>query len=287
MNAARPRCFHAESGRLVQARGSVVHYEDVGEGTPIVTLHGYAADHRLASGWLEPVFSGLPGYRRLYPDIPGMGKSIPAPDLRNADEMLETLIDWIAAVLGDQPFVLAGQSYGGYLALGMLCSRMAARVSGCMLLCPVTRAGRAERTLPPHARLLADDALLSHKHSRAFDDFLSFAVSATADAWARYQAEILPGLQAANSDFIDRFRRKGYALSCQAQFSSLRFDKPALVALGRQDATVGFADALALLQGFSRATFAVLDGGGHNLHLDRPEPLAALTRDWLARLTGR
>lgn len=271
----------------ISVRGSVVHYEDIGEGMPVVALHGYAADHRLAVGWLEPVFAQLPGYRRLYPDLPGMGISVPAPDLQSADDMLETLIDWLRAVLGDQPFVLAGQSYGGYLALGLLCSRIAARVTGLMLLCPVTRAGRAERTLPPHTRLVAEDALLAQPRTRAMDDFLSFAVSATAEAWARYRDEILPGLEAGDHDFINRFRRQGYGLASQAAFASLRFDRPALVVLGRQDATVGFADALTLLGGFSRATFAVLDGCGHNLHLDRPEPLAALTKDWLTRLQGR
>lgn len=270
-----------------EIRGSTIFHESIGEGIPVVALHGYAADHRLAKGWLEPVFAGVPGYRRLYPDLPGMGQSVPAPALTNADAMAETLMDWVDATLGDAPFILAGQSYGGYLALGLLCSRLQSRVSGVMLLCPVTRAAREARTLPPHTRVIEDAALLAENSGDAFEDFLQYAVTATPETWARYREAILPGLEAADRNFIDRFRKTGYALSCQPRFESLRFERPALIALGRQDATVGFADALPLLDGFSRATLAVLDGGGHNLHLDRPEPLTALTRDWLARLKGQ
>ena len=269
-----------------EVRGSTIFHESIGEGTPVVALHGYAADHWLAQGWLEPLFAGVPGYRRLYPDLPGMGQSVPAPALTDADAMVDTLVDWVDAVLGGAPFLLAGQSYGGYLALGLLCSRLAGRVAGLMLLCPVTRAAREARTLPPHIRVTEDAALMAEDHGEAFADFLHMAVTATLEAWARYRAEILPGLEAADAAFIDRFRKTGYALHCEPRFASLRFDRPALIALGRQDATVGFADALPLLAGFSRATLAVLDGGGHNLHLDRPEPLTALTRDWLARLNG-
>ena len=83
-----------------EIRGSTIFHESIGEGTPVVALHGYAADHRLAKGWLEPVFAGVPGYRRLYPDLPGMGQSVPAPGLTNADAMAETLMDWVDAVLG-------------------------------------------------------------------------------------------------------------------------------------------------------------------------------------------
>ena len=139
---------------------------------PVVCLHGYAADHRLSEGWLEPVFTGLEGYRRLYPDLPGMGASVPDPALNDADSMVETLTDWVEAVIGDQRFLLAGESYGGYLALGMLRARLGSRVDGLMLLCPVMMAGRAERTLPPHTRLTADKDLLSRMESgKAFENF--------------------------------------------------------------------------------------------------------------------
>ena len=50
-----------------------VHYAEYGSGTPVLALHGAGVDHREIAGALEPVFTRIPGFRRLYPDLPGMG----------------------------------------------------------------------------------------------------------------------------------------------------------------------------------------------------------------------
>lgn len=51
--------------------------------------------------------------------------------------------------------------------------------------------------------------------------------------------------------------------------------------LGRQDHIVGFADQLALLDHCPQMTVVVLDGAGHNAHLERPAEVAALFGGWL------
>jgi len=53
--------------------GIPVHYAEHGTGTPVLALHGGGVDHREIMGALEPLFAGRPGYRRVYPDLPGMG----------------------------------------------------------------------------------------------------------------------------------------------------------------------------------------------------------------------
>ncbi|OIJ85495.1 alpha/beta fold hydrolase [Streptomyces colonosanans] len=55
-----------------------MNFVEQGAGLPVLALHGWTPDHRLMLGCLEPVFAQRDGYRRLYPDLPGMGKS-PAP----------------------------------------------------------------------------------------------------------------------------------------------------------------------------------------------------------------
>jgi hypothetical protein len=42
---------------------------------PSWALHGGGVDHREIMGALEPLFAGRPGYRRVYPDLPGMGRT--------------------------------------------------------------------------------------------------------------------------------------------------------------------------------------------------------------------
>jgi len=52
-----------------------INYEIIGEGKPIIMLHGYYVDHRLMTGCMEPVLSSKEGFKRIYIDLPGMGKS--------------------------------------------------------------------------------------------------------------------------------------------------------------------------------------------------------------------
>lgn len=68
-----------------------LHFIEYGEGTPVLALHGWTPDHRLMTGCLEPVFARRPGYRRLYPDLPGMGGT-PAPEsVASSDDILRAV----------------------------------------------------------------------------------------------------------------------------------------------------------------------------------------------------
>ncbi len=64
-----------------------------------------------------------------------------------------------------------------------------------------------------------------------------------------------------------------------------RFDRPTLVVAGRQDATVGYADAVEVLGCYPHATLAVLDQADHRLPVPGQAPLfETLVRDWLSRV---
>ena len=69
-----------------------VHCAEYGAGMPVLALHGAGVDHREVAGALEPVFSEIPNYRRLYPDLPGMGLT-PAPGtITSNDDVLDLLL---------------------------------------------------------------------------------------------------------------------------------------------------------------------------------------------------
>ncbi len=70
-----------------------MYYEEYGEGTPILMLHGYYPDHRLMTGCMEPVFKKHPGYRRIYVDLPGMGRTEASKSVYNSDTMLDTVLE--------------------------------------------------------------------------------------------------------------------------------------------------------------------------------------------------
>lgn len=54
----------------------VIHCVEHGTGRPVLVLHGAGVDHREAEACFEPVLEGVSGLRRIYPDLPGMGRTI-------------------------------------------------------------------------------------------------------------------------------------------------------------------------------------------------------------------
>jgi pimeloyl-ACP methyl ester carboxylesterase len=113
-----------------------VHYVEHGEGCPLLTLHGAGVDHREVMGCLDPVFDAFTGYRRIYPDLQGLGRT-PVPEtIRGADDVLELLLGFIDGVIGDQPLLIAGHSTGGYYAQA-IAGRRPDQVVGLALLCPL------------------------------------------------------------------------------------------------------------------------------------------------------
>ena len=103
-----------------KVRQAEIYYEDIGEGKPILLIHGFTLDHRVMSGCMEPIFTLRDGWRRIYIDLPGMGLTKNYNEISSSDDMLNTLTDFIEAVLPNQEYIIAGESYGGYIASGLI-----------------------------------------------------------------------------------------------------------------------------------------------------------------------
>ena len=260
-----------------------LYYEEYGEGKPVLCLHGYAVDHRLMTGCLEPVFAKTQGYRRIYPDLPGMGRSPAAAWLRSADDMLAVIRAFTDTVIPGESFLVAGESYGGYMALGLI-HTMRARIGGAMLICPVVIADAAARTVPGKRLLWQSPDFCALPEDADQSAFLDIAVIAAPAIYQAYQRDIAPGAAAGDADFLARYMREGYRLSFEDALQTPDFHKPMSIVTGRQDHWVGYADAFSLLAGCSRATFAALDGCGHNLQIENEALFRRLAADWLWRV---
>lgn len=258
-----------------------LHHVAHGEGTPVLALHGWTPDHRLMTGCLEPIFAARPGYRRLYPDLPGMGQS-PAGSIDSSDGIMATLREYIDTEIGAEPFVLIGESYGGYLARGLVAERPE-QILGLGLICPSGQAlEHADRTVPDHVVLESDPAVLEGLTPEQVEDFTGIAVLQTAETLRRYQQDIEPGLDAADVEAMARIR-KNWALTIAPESGPI-YTGPSLILCGRQDSVTGFEDQYPLLPHYPRASYVVLDRAGHNLQIEQPELLATLIGDWLSRI---
>jgi pimeloyl-ACP methyl ester carboxylesterase len=248
----------------------VVHYVERGSGMPLVALHGAGVDHREIEAAVEAIVPGT-GYRRIYPDLPGMGRST-TDGLNSNNDVVTLLGDFIDQAEG--PVLLLGHSYGAYLARGVA-ARRPDTVLGLALLCPVAE---RSRNVPHHAVVRQDvDAYdqLDPGQQAGFDEYFVVRTRATA---RRYREQVVPGTALVDETALERIFAR-WAID----FGSHTFSAPTLIAAGRRDSVVGYIDAIDLLENYPRSTLAVVEDAGHAFMHERPDLFASLLIDWLGR----
>ncbi|MBB2890676.1 alpha/beta fold hydrolase [Flexivirga oryzae] len=250
----------------------VIHYVEHGSGLPLVALHGVAVDHRELEAGLEPL---LPDgdCRRIYPDLPAMGRST-AVGLASNNDVVTALGAFIERTVHGPALVL-GQSYGAYLARG-LAARRPDLVAGLALICPLSESV-GERPSPKV--VVQDDRAydeLDPSQHAGFDEYFVVRTPATG---RRYRDSVVPSASLVNeSALTDIFTE------FPIDMGHGTYSYPTLVAAGLHDTTVGFDDAVHLLDIYPRTTVAVIDGAGHALIHERPRALAGLISDWSERV---
>lgn len=261
-----------------------IHYQEAGEGKPVLMIHGLGCDLRLMKGCMEPIFHQYDGkYKRIYLDLPGMGQSNAELEEISSDGILQILVSFAEDVIGES-FLLAGESYGGYLARGVL-AKLPQWVDGMLLLCPVVIARHADRNVPSKSLQVIDRDFFEQLDHDIPKDFLEYAVVADQHIYSRYLEEIDAGVKILDKSFIYQLsKRYPFSFDVDQLLRDIRFQKPVLLISGRQDNSVGYQDLWKLTEDYPRATYAVLDMTGHNLQLEQPELFTCLTRDWLRRL---
>jgi len=259
-------------------------YEIRGKGVPVLMIHGFGIDRRVMLGCMEPIFRRRPGWKRIYLDLPGMGQTPAPPSLNNADEMLEAIIEFSNEIIPDGPFLVVGQSYGGYLARGMV-RLIPERLKGVLLICPVIVAERKRRNLPPRKIFEKDESFLKtigeNEYKSLFERVL---VMQDEKRWMRFTQDIIPGRRSRDQAFLERFEKHGYSFSFDVDRLERSFSRPTLVLAGRQDSSVGYRDALKLIENYSRGTFATLDKAGHGLEVEQETVFNCLVNEWLNRV---
>ena len=260
----------AHYGGAVEARGSrtTVHYVEHGEGIPALILHGAGVDHRESEACFEPAFAGTHGIRRIYPDLPGMGRT-PAPEeIRSAEDVLAVLLEFVDQVSDGAPRLIVGHSAGAHFALAMA-TRRPEGTAGLALVCP----------LLPDIRDVPEHRVVVGSGDLGDEDFRGYFIVQTPEMRERYERFVAPGMSLADEGAMERIAERWEL----APGEGPPFGGPTLVVAGRLDSTVGYAAALDLAARSPHATVAVLDDAGHALPHERPEMLRALIHDWVDR----
>jgi pimeloyl-ACP methyl ester carboxylesterase len=261
-----------------------VYYETYGAGQAILMIHGYRIDHRVLSTSLEPLFNERGGYQRIYLNLPGMGQTPSGEWLENSDVMLDVVCEFIERVIPNQNFLVVGQSYGGYLARGLLHRKFEA-IDGLMLLVPVIQPRGEDRKVPPQFTLIRDEAALDTLNPMMRQIFENMCVIQTPELIAK-TAAVAQGMTLSDHEFLNAFQQDStrYRLSFDVDDLREPFEMPMLTLSGRHDNNVGYPNTYTFLDNFPRGTVAVLDRAGHNLPLEQETLFNALVHEWLDRV---
>lgn len=261
-----------------------VYYEEFGEGEPILIIHGLACNIELMKGCIEPIFKKVNGYKRIYIDLLGMGKSNKCSlEYASSDKILEMLLSFIKEKI-DKEFLLIGESYGGYLSRGIL-SKCYKNIEGLMLLCPMIIPDDTKRTLPEGNLKFHDKEFLEKMNKNRREIFLEYMIIANEKMYKRFEKEVISGIEQADNDFIKKLRENySFSFNVDEEIKMINFSKPSLFITGRQDNAVGYYDLYNLVEDYPRATFAILDTAGHNLQIEQEEVFNSLFLNWLERV---
>ena len=254
----------------------IMDYEVIGDGVPVLIIHGWGISRITMKGAFEPVFSELDGYKRFYIDLPGMGNSGHG-DVKNSDDMLELLHGFAVDVIGE-PFIIVGQSYGGLLARGFV-NKYQELIKKIILLVPCIIPGVKQGRVEPHTVLEQDDELLVSLTDDERESFTLMNVMLTRGVWERYRMYLMPALESADWDFLNNVLEGSFSFNPDDLKEPCTI--PCLIIAAKQDTEVGYKDQFDLMEKYINATYCAVERAGHNLQIEQPEIFGSLVKNWL------
>jgi pimeloyl-ACP methyl ester carboxylesterase len=217
-------------------------------GTPVICLPWFGTSRAMTRSAFQPAFDGT-GVRQVYVDLPGHGDSaaVTPPTSEAVLEAVVALIEKRAA----EPVLLAGCSYGGYLAAAVA-RRRPELVRGLLLVCPGVR---RERELPQTMEVVAEPGWLDPAPAD-LREHLHHALGRRARhvvaALSRALASDPPG----DEDYLDELQGGGGYFFGDDDVLTV-FEGPVSVVTGRQDGIVGYADQLRRMSVYPHGTFVL------------------------------
>jgi pimeloyl-ACP methyl ester carboxylesterase len=256
-------------------RGIGITADIGGEGPAVLFIHGFPLDRTM---W-RPLTSALTGWRRIAPDLRGMGQS----EGTDGDVQLATYADDFAALLDAlhvDRAVVCGHSMGGYVAFELF-RRHAARVSGLILLStratPDDAEGRAQRDAMI-ARVRRDGCgFLGDEMVPRLVAPESLKTMPEVMQQVRHMAAANPpgGIVGALAAMRDRVDSTPLLPTITV---------PTLVLAGRNDQLFPASAARAMADAIPDAHYAVIPGAGHLAPLEQPVNTGRLVREFLEAL---
>jgi 3-oxoadipate enol-lactonase len=262
--------------------GSTLNYVDVGQGVPVILIHGLFLDHTA----FEQQIKAFEGQARIIAiDIHGHGESSVINQPISLDEMAEDYFD-LARQLGIQQAIWGGVSLGGMTSL-RIAIRYPEAVLGLLLL-NTNAASGAGKKVPSLDGLNAPLTLRFLWNTQ----FLKQQVL-KAGLFGRTTLATNPDLQRI---WIDKMKQISSismkhtieavlsASSILEQLSSIRV--PTIVAGGEEDVALPMSASQEIQQRISHSTLVKIERCGHSSSIEQPKQVNQLLEQLLLKVNG-
>lgn len=255
----------------ITVRGAELAVESQGSGPAVLFIHGFPLDRTI---WRHQV-DHLDGFRRIAPDLRGMGRSA-APDLGYSMSTYAEDLAGLLEALGEESAVLCGHSMGGYIAFEFL-RRWPDRVRGLILVDTKAEAdtdeGRKGRDkqvalVREHGALAIAAAMLPKLMAPGAPGGVVQQVK------AMMEATPVAGVAGALTAMRDR--------SDSSVLLPELGRMPVLVVTGAEDAIIPAGASKAMADAIPGAEFRSVPGAGHLPSLERPEETTRILLEFLA-----
>ncbi len=233
-----------------------------GEGPAVLFIHGFPHDRTL---WAHQV-EALDGFRRIAPDLRGMGRS-DAPDLGYSIETYAGDLAALLDTLGVEETALCGLSMGGYVAFEFL-RRWRRRVRALVLMDTRAEADSAEaRRGRDEAASEARDRGAAAVAERLLPRMLGPATLAGSPETVERVRAMMAGTPVAGLvGALGAMRDRPDSTALLPTLGGV----PALILVGEHDALTPPALATSMAEAIPGSRLVVIPGAGHLPPLERP-----------------
>jgi len=266
-----------EIGSSLAHDGFVTNYHDVGQGPPVLLLHGSGPGVSAWANWRLTIGSLEGRFRLIAPDLAGFGfTEVPEGHLHGRDAWLGQLVGFLDA-LGVERAHVVGNSFGGSMALA-LAIHHPERVDRLVLMGSVGVPFEITEGL---------DAVWGYQPSvegmaRIMDHFAHDRSLIGPDlVRMRYEASVRPGVQEAYATMFPAPRQRWVDALAHAEEDVRGITAPTLLVHGRDDRVIPLTTSLTLLDWIDNSQLHVFGRCGHWTQVEHADDFAALVAQFL------
>ena len=255
---------------------AILPIRDIGDGPPVVFLHGYPLDHRM---WGPDVGRFLPRHRIILVDLPGYGdaQTMASPD---SLEAFSEAVDRTLQALSLGGATIVGHSMGGYIALQLY--RTHSERFGSLVL--TNTRSKADSPEARDTRLAAAARLARPGESLAVEDTVrSLLATRTIDTKPDVVDRVREIVRSVHSDRLVPTLR---ALANRPDFTPVlpNIRVPTLVVWGDSDGLIPPAQTSEMVTRIPGAVGQEIPGAGHLPSLEAPKDFYGSLDRFLSRL---